>query len=141
MVALNKVILAGNLTRDPQSRNTRTGKSRAGLIVAVDRFRSGQDGQNSRETSFITVTTWNTTAENCLTYLRKGMPVLIEGQLRVSRFTGSDGQQKFYTEVVADHVTFLSHGGEAAHDAGQPVTPEGRREVPDTPSPPPECSF
>jgi len=141
MVALNKVILAGNLTRDPQPRNTSGGKSRVGLVVAVDRFRKGPDGPNSHETTFITVSTWNATAENCLKYLRKGMPVLIEGQLRVSRFAGNDGQQKFYTEVVADQVTFLSHGGKAGREPDQPVARQDGDAPPGTPPSSPECPF
>ncbi|MBP7635337.1 single-stranded DNA-binding protein [Candidatus Ozemobacteraceae bacterium] len=135
MISLNKVVIAGNLTRDPQSRQIRDGRTRVGLSVAVNHAFKNTDGQSSSETSFINVSTWNTTADRCLKHLKKGMPVLVEGRLRVSKFDARDGKPQYYTEVVAESVTFLSRpddvallAGDAApegtHAAGEPLSEE-----------------
>lgn len=114
MISLNKVVIAGNLTRDPQARQIRDGRNRVGLSVAVNHAFKGADGQSGCETSFVNVTAWNSAADRCLKHLRKGMPVLVEGRIRVSRFDARDGRQQFYTEVVADTVTFLSRPDETS---------------------------
>lgn len=119
MISLNKVVIAGNLTRDPQSRQIRDGRTRVGLSVAVNHAFKNTDGQSGTETSFVNVSTWNATADRCLKHLRKGMPVLVEGRLRVSKFDASDGKPRYYTEVVAESVTFLSRPDETALLSGE----------------------
>jgi len=124
MISLNKIVIAGNLTRDPQSRQIRDGRTRVGLSVAVNHAFKGNDGQSGTETSFVNVSTWNTTADRCLKHLRKGMPVLVEGRLRISKFDASDGKPRYYTEVVAESVTFLSRPEDVALLTGE-TAPEG----------------
>lgn len=138
MISLNKVVIAGYLTRDPQSRQVRDGLAKVGLSVAVNHAFKNPDGQNSTETSFVNVTTWNATADRCQKHLRKGMPVLVEGRLRVSKFDASDGKPRYYTEVVAESVMFLSRpdetallNGEAIHDDVPPAgnSPQAESEI------------
>lgn len=128
MISLNKVVIAGYLTRDPQSRPVRDGMTKVALSVAVNHAFKNTEGQNNSETSFVNVTTWNATADRCLKHLRKGMPVLVEGRLRVSKFDAADGKPRYYTEVVAESITFLSRpdeiallNGESAHDGAPPA--------------------
>jgi len=124
MISLNKVVIAGNLTRDPQSRQIRDGRTRVGLSVAVNHAFKSTDGQSGTETSFVNVSTWNATADRCLKHLRKGMPVLVEGRLRVSKFDARDGKPQYYTEVVAESITFLSRPEDVALLSGK-AAPEG----------------
>jgi len=118
MISLNKIVIAGNLTRDPQSRQIRDGRTRVGLSIAVNHTFQNTDGQSATETSFVNVTTWGTTADRCQKHLRKGMPVLVEGRLRVSKFDAGDGKPRYYTEVVAESVTFLTRPDETAQLTG-----------------------
>ncbi|HEY9071685.1 MAG TPA: single-stranded DNA-binding protein [Candidatus Ozemobacteraceae bacterium] len=112
MISLNKVVVAGHLTRDPQARQSREGTNRAGLSVAVSHVFRNPEGQTGTETSFVNVTVWGAAAERCFTHLRKGMPVLVEGRLRISKFEAKDGRPSYYTEVVAENITFLSRPDE-----------------------------
>ncbi|HOY66294.1 MAG TPA: single-stranded DNA-binding protein [Candidatus Ozemobacteraceae bacterium] len=112
MISLNKVVIAGHLTRDPQARQSRDGTNRAGLSVAVNHAFRNPEGQTSVETSFVNVTVWAAAAERCLGHLRKGMPVLVEGRLRISKFEAGEGRPRYYTEIVAENVTFLSRPDE-----------------------------
>jgi len=98
---LNKVILIGRLTRDPELRFTpTTGKAVAKFGLAVDR------GSKNSGTDFINITVWDKQAEVCAQYLKKGRLVAIVGRLNINAYE-KDGQKRTYTEVVADQVRFL----------------------------------
>ncbi|MDP8262819.1 MAG: single-stranded DNA-binding protein [Candidatus Ancaeobacter aquaticus] len=109
MVNLNKVFLAGNLTRDPEVRNISSGAAVANLGLAVNRYYSTKNGERKEETLFIRVVVWGKVAESCKEYLTKGSPVLVEGRL-MNRSWEQNGQKRNTIEVVALSVQFLSRG-------------------------------
>ncbi len=102
---LNKVILIGRLTRDPELRYTGSGIPMANFSLAVDRPFTNQQGE--RETDFIRIVVWRKQAENCAKNLGKGRLVAIEGRLQISSYEAQDGSKRQSADVVADNVRFL----------------------------------
>ncbi|HIU33012.1 MAG TPA: single-stranded DNA-binding protein [Candidatus Pullichristensenella excrementigallinarum] len=102
---MNKVILIGNLTRDPESRTTASGTQMCQFTLAVNRRFVNQQGV--READFIPIVTWRQTAELCARYLSKGRKVAVEGSMQVRSYDAQDGSKRYVTEVVADNVEFL----------------------------------
>jgi single-strand DNA-binding protein len=118
-MVFNKVILIGNLTRDPEIRYNPSGKAVATLSIAVNRrSRQGEEGKD--DVSFFDVVVWEKQAETCGQYLSKGSGVLVEGRLQQRRWETEDGQKRSKVEVVASNVQFMpkrQQGGEAGPDA------------------------
>lgn len=102
---LNRSILIGRLTRDPELRYTPTGTAVTQFTLAVDR--PFTNGQNQREADFIPVVTWRQLAESCANYLRKGRLCAVEGRIQTRNYENNEGRKIFVTEVVADNVRFL----------------------------------
>lgn len=107
---MNRVILVGRLTRDPELRTTTTGKSVARFTVAVDRRVKGQDGQPTAD--FIPVVAWNRQAEVICQYLGKGRRIALEGRIQVSSYDAQDGSKRYTTEVVLDSFDFIDSRGD-----------------------------
>ncbi|MGI6065267.1 MAG: single-stranded DNA-binding protein [Bacillota bacterium] len=103
---LNRVILIGRLTKDPELRYTPNGVAVATFTLAVDRMRKNAQGE--RETDFINIVVWQKQAENCANYLSKGKLAAVDGRLQIRSYQGQDGQRRWVTEVVAETVRFLS---------------------------------
>lgn len=122
MANLNKVLLMGNLTRDPEVRYTPKGTAVAELGIAVNRVYSGENGEKREEVTFVDVTVWGRTAENVGEYLKKGRPVFIEGRLQLDSWEDKQsGQKRNKLKVVADNVQFLgSRGGAGGAGGGEP---------------------
>lgn len=123
MANLNKVLLMGNLTRDPEVRYTPKGTAVAELGIAVNRVYSGENGEKREEVTFVDVTVWGRTAENVGEYLKKGRPVFIEGRLQLDSWEDKQsGQKRNKLKVVADNVQFLGSprgaGGGGGPDEG-----------------------
>ena len=106
MANFNKVIIAGNLTRDPELRYIPSGQAVTTLGVAINRTYVTGEGEKKEEACFVNVVVWGKQAENCSEYLNKGRPVLVEGRLR-SRSWEQDGVKRSTIEVVAQNVQFL----------------------------------
>lgn len=106
---LNRIILIGRLTKDPELRYTPNGRAVASFTLAVDRPFKNQQGE--READFINIVVWGNQAENCANYLSKGKLAAVDGRLQIRSFDGQDGQRRWITEVVADNVRFLSPKG------------------------------
>jgi single-strand DNA-binding protein len=102
---LNRVILIGRLTRDPEMRYTPNGVGVCTFALAVNRPYANQAGE--RVADFIDIVTWRQLAENCANYLAKGRLVAVEGRIQVRTYEGQDGQKRKAVEVVADTVKFL----------------------------------
>ena len=102
---MNKVILIGRLTRDPEIRYTQTGKAVCDFSLAVDRPFTSNSGE--READFINIVVWNKPAENVAKYLAKGRQCAVEGRLQIRSYEGNDGVRKYRTEVIANSVEFL----------------------------------
>nr|DAM68705.1 MAG TPA: Single strand binding protein [Caudoviricetes sp.] len=102
---MNKIILLGRLTRDPEVRYTSTGKVVCQFTLAVDRPFANQEGQ--RESDFIPVVIWGKQGETCGNYLTKGQRALVEGRLQIRSYNAKDGGKRWITEVIADHFEFI----------------------------------
>jgi len=111
MANLNKVLLIGNLTRDPELRHTPKGTAVGEIGLAVNRRVSDGSGGWKDETTFVDVTLWGTTAENAAKYLSKGRPVFIEGRLDLQSWEDKEtGQKRTKLKVIAETVQFLPSG-------------------------------
>lgn len=111
---LNRVILIGRLTRDPELRYTPSGVAVTQFTLAVDRPFSNQQGQ--READFINIVTWRQLAETCANYLRKGRLTAVEGRIQVRNYENNEGKRVYVTEVIADNVRFLESAGGSQRD-------------------------
>ncbi len=111
MAGLNKVMIIGNLGKDPEMRFTANGSAVANFSVAVSRQFAGSDGERREETEWFRVVAWNKLAELCNQYLQKGRKVYVEGRLQTRSFDGQDGQKRYSTEVIAAEVQFLDRMG------------------------------
>ena len=139
MPDLNRVILVGNLTKDPEVRYTPSGSAVGDLRMAINRKYKTADGQAKDETCFVGVTVWGRQAETCAEYLSKGAPLLVEGRLKYDEWE-KEGQKHNRLSVVAERVQFLSGGrGAAAAREPQeaPAAPRGESAAPETPAPTP----
>lgn len=125
MANFNKVILAGNLTRDPELRYTPKGTAIARIGLAINRRFAGEDGQPREETTFVDVDAFGKQAETIGQYLRKGRPILIEGRLRLDQWDDKQtGQKRSKLGVVMESFQFLdSKGGDGG---GAPSAPAPR---------------
>ena len=106
-VSLNKVMLIGNLTRDPELRYIPSGQAVTTFTIAVNRTFNSKAGEKKEEVAFIRIVAWARLAEICNEYLKKGRPVFVEGRIQTRSWDGPDGNKRYSTEVVADNVQFL----------------------------------
>lgn len=117
-VDINKVFVAGNLTRDPELKYAPSGTAICKLGLAVNRrYKTGQ-GEQREETSFFDVTVFGRSAETVDQYMEKGRAVLVEGRLKQDRWESQEGQRRSKVEIIADRVHFLGGGGQR-NDGGQ----------------------
>lgn len=115
MASFNKVILVGNLTRDPELRYTPKGMAVAKIGLAVNRTWRSEAGEQKEEVTFVDVDVWGRTAENVGQYMRKGSPILIEGRLKLDQWDDKQtGQKRSRLGVTAETVQFLSSGNRPA---------------------------
>ena len=108
---LNRVILIGRLTRDPELKYTPNGTAVANFTLAVDRFRTNAQGERE-QADFVPIVVWQKQAENCANYLGKGSLAAVDGRLQVRSYDDKDGIRRWMTEVVADTVRFLDKKGD-----------------------------
>ncbi len=114
MASYNRVIMIGNLTRDPELKQLPSGQSVCRLSVASNRqFKNKQTGAPIQEVCFIDVDVWGPQAETSKQYLQKGRPVLIEGRLKFDTWKDNDGQTRSKHSIVAERVVFLGSGQSA----------------------------
>ncbi len=117
MAGFNRVILIGNLTRDPDYRQLASGQAVCRLGLATNRqFKNKQTGTMVQEVCFVDVDVWGAQADSCNQYLQKGAAVLIEGRLKFDTWQDNDGQKRNKHSIVADRVTFLSSAMSAQSD-------------------------
>ena len=117
---LNKIILMGRLTRDPELRRTGSGTAVTSFSLAVDRDFKSQSGE--KETDFIDVVAWRTTAEFVSKYFSKGRMAVVEGRLQIRDWTDRDGGKRRSAEVVADNVYFGDSRRDGGSDYGAPAS-------------------
>jgi single-strand DNA-binding protein len=106
---INRVILVGRLTRDPQLRKTQSNMSVASFSLAVDRRRNRNDNGNGQDADFINCVAWNQTAELLCQYMHKGSQIGVEGRIQTRNYDdpNTPGKKVYVTEVVCDSITFL----------------------------------
>ncbi len=104
---LNKAMIIGNVTRDPELKNTPSGQSVVSFSVATNLIWNDQSGQQQKKTEFHNIIAWRKLAEVCAKYLRKGSKVFIEGRLQTTDWTGNDGVKRYRTEIVAENMIML----------------------------------
>ena len=133
MANFNRVLLIGNLTRDPDLRYTPKGTAVAELGLAVNRVYSGENGEKQKETTFVDVTLWARQAEIAGQYLKKGRPVFIEGRLQLDTWDDKQtGQKRSRLRVVGDNLQLLENRQESE---GSSSTPGPRRSSPTASTP------
>lgn len=128
---LNKIIVMGRLTRDPELRHTTNGTAVASFSLAVDRDFKGQDGE--RETDFIDIVAWRGTADFVSRYFNKGRMAVVEGRLQIRDWTDRDGNKRRTAEVIADNVYFAGSPNRTAKpvEGGASVSVADFTEIPD----------
>jgi len=125
MAAFNRIIMIGNLTRDPEHRNLASGQAVCRLGLATNRqFKNKQTGSLVQEVCYIDVDVWGAQAESCRQYLQKGRPVLIEGRLKLDSWDDQTGQKRSKHSIVAERVVFLSSGASAENSFGASLNDE-----------------
>ena len=124
MASINRVVLVGNLTRDPELRNTPSGMPVCSLRIAVNtRRKDPSTGEWTDKPNYFDVTVWGNQAESCNQYLSKGRPVAIDGRLEWREWEAQDGTKRQAVEVVAESVQFL--GGRDSAGEGNQFVPAG----------------
>jgi single-strand DNA-binding protein len=125
---INRVVLTGNLTRDPELRSTSSGMSVCSLRVACNTRRKNQStGEWEDKPNFFDVTVWGAQGENCARFLSKGRPVAIDGRLEWREWETQDGHKRQAVDIIADAVQFLG-GRDDMNGGGNGITP--RSDVP-----------
>jgi single-strand DNA-binding protein len=144
MASFNKVILMGNLTRDPELRYTPKGTALAKIGLAVNRLWRTETGETKEEATFVDVEAWGTQAENISKYMKKGSPLLIEGRLRLDQWDDKQtGQKRSKLVVVCENSRFVGSAAPRENYDAEPARPRAAASSP-TPeaaepdAPPPE---
>jgi single-strand DNA-binding protein len=139
MASFNKVILMGNLTRDPELRYTPKGTALAKLGLAVNRRWTSETGETKEEVTFVDVEAWGAQAENISKYMKKGSPLLIEGRLRLDQWDDKQtGQKRSKLVVVCENSRFVGSAAPRENGAAEPA--RLRPATPTAPAPAPEAA-
>lgn len=126
---LNKVFVAGNLTRDPELRALPSGANVASFGVATNRVWKDQNGEKKEAVEFHNVVVFGRQADTCAQYLKKGQQVLVEGRIQ-TRSWEKEGQKQYRTEIVADRVQFGAKGGGGGYSGGETPAPKSSAKKP-----------
>ena len=113
MASFNKVILIGNLTADPELKQTQNGISVTSFSIAVSRRFSSKNAENAQQADFINIVAWRNTAEFITKYFRKGSSICVTGSLQTRTWTDNQGQKRYATEVVVDESHFVDSKSES----------------------------
>src|SRR5881296_2527130 len=131
MASINRVVLVGNLTRDPELRHTPSGMAVCSLRLAVNtRRKDSATGEWTEKPNYFDITVWGAQGESCAQYLAKGRPIAVDGRLQWREWDAQDGTKRQAVEIVADSVQFLGGRQEGELGAGAPAA--GNQYVPAT---------
>jgi single-strand DNA-binding protein len=134
---INRVVLTGNLTRDPELRSTSSGTSVCSLRVACNTRRKDSNGEWVDKPNYFDVTVWGAQGENCATYLSKGRPVAIDGRLEWREWDSPEGHKRQAVDIIADSVQFLGSredGGNGSRFTPQSDVPADTGDFQQTPA-------
>ncbi|MCX6797609.1 MAG: single-stranded DNA-binding protein [Candidatus Falkowbacteria bacterium] len=121
---LNKAMLIGNLTRDPEVKTTPSGQQVATFSIATNLVWTDQSGQQQKKSEFHNIVAWRKLAEICGKYLHKGSKVYIEGRLQTTDWAGQDGVKRYRTEIVLENMIMLDNKGAGTNPSSNFSTPE-----------------
>jgi single-strand DNA-binding protein len=121
---INRVVLTGNLTHDPELRSLPSGTSVCKLRLACNTRRKDQSGQWVDKPNYFDVTVWGAQGENCANYLSRGRPVAIDGRLEWREFQDKDGNKRQAVDIIADAVQFLGSRDDAGNGGNGRFTPQ-----------------
>lgn len=124
---MNRCILIGNLTKDPELRSTGSGLSVCSFSIGVSRRFSGQSGE--RETDFFNIVVWRKQAENAAKYLKKGSQVGIAGSIQNRSYEANDGTKRYITEIIADEVQFLRSNNSSSENSYTPPKSQSKNNM------------
>lgn len=124
MANLNKVMLMGRLTRDPELRYTKTGTAVCKFGLAINANFTGQDGQKKEKSTFVDVTVWQRRAEVVAEYFKKGSPIFVEGRLELDQWETENKEKRSKLYVVAENFEFLERGPKSMAAGGEAPAPE-----------------
>jgi single-strand DNA-binding protein len=113
---LNKAMIIGNLTRDPEMRATPSGQSVASFSIATSFSWTDSAGQQQKKTEFHNIVAWRKLAEICAQYLKKGSKIYAEGRLQTTDWAGQDGVKKYRTEIILENMIMLDKAGNTSND-------------------------
>ena len=132
--SFNKVLLLGNLTRDPELRYIPSGQAVTTFTIAVNRSYAASTGEKKEEVSFLRIVVWGKSAENCNEYLKKGSSVFVEGRLQSRSWEAQDGTKRSTVEVVAQSVQFLGRpsGKSQTNDEAIPLPAQNEAIIDDS---------
>jgi single-strand DNA-binding protein len=137
MASINRVVLVGNLTRDPELRHTPSGTAVCSLRLAVNTRRKDETGQWVDKPNYFDVTVWGNQGERCAQYLSKGRPVAVDGRLEWREWETPEGNKRQAVDVVADSVQFLGSRGDGEGGGGYipaDATPTPAGDFPSSPT-------
>jgi single-strand DNA-binding protein len=143
MASVNKVILVGNLGRDPELRYTQSGQAVANFTLATNEKWKDREGNPQERTEWHRIIVWGKSGENCAQYLQKGRSVYVEGRLQTREWEDREGHKRTTTEINAQTVQFLGGRGGAGGDpgGGDSTPPGGEAESGGGPPPPDDVPF
>ncbi len=127
---LNKAMIIGNLTRDPEVKNIPSGQTVATFSVATNFVWTNQSGQKQEKVEFHNIVAWRRLAEICGQYLHKGTKVFIEGRLQTRDWAGQDGVKRYRTEIIAENMIMLDRAGGTGYGPATPNQPPTPGEQP-----------
>lgn len=132
---LNKAMIIGNVTRDPEVKTTPSGQSVTSFSVATNRVWTNAQGQKQEAVEYHNIVAWGKLAEICGQYLNKGKKIYVEGRLQTRDWQGQDGVKRYKTEIVAENMIMLDRGGAGGGQSGaqptsQPAEEQGPAEEP-----------
>lgn len=130
--SLNKAMIIGNLTRDPELKQIPSGQSVCSFGVATNRTWNDKQGQKQEQVEFHNVVAWGKLAEICSQYLFKGKKVYIDGRLQTQDWEGQDGVRRYRTEIIAENMIMLSPPQGGSSNMGGPVPPPAAPPAPPT---------
>lgn len=117
--SLNKAMLIGNLTRDPELRKTANGQSVTSFSIATNRAFVTQSGEKKEQADYHNIVAWGRLAEICAQYLTKGKKIYVDGRIQSREWEGQDGQKRYRTEIVAENMIMLDKPSGAGMGGGQ----------------------
>jgi len=134
MYSLNRAMILGNLTRDPERRQIPSGQAVCSFAVATNRSWVDATGQKQEQTEFHNIVAWGKLADICSQYLLKGRKVYVEGRLQTRDWEGQDGVRRYRTEIVADNVILLDRPPAGSSGFSQTPSPSSQTENQEEPS-------